>query len=109
MSRLCALLVADAQCCSHVQVEMDSLTVSWETSFHTGQVICVCLSLLFACLAICFHLGHVQAHTQAQRFATFSGLNEMFPGNGVQRGLTYVFSCLVGVSKMSVQSAATCK
>ncbi len=35
-------------------------------------------------------------------------LNEMFPGNGVQRGLRYVFSCLVGVSKMSVQSAATC-
>ncbi len=32
----------------------------------------------------------------------------MFPGNGVQQGLRYVFSCLVGVSKMSAQSAATC-
>ncbi len=29
--------------------------------------------------------------------------------NGVQRGLRYVFSCLVGVSKMSAQSAATCE
>ncbi|ROL40804.1 putative phospholipid-transporting ATPase IM [Anabarilius grahami] len=29
--------------------------------------------------------GHVQAQTGAQRFATFSGLNDMFPGNGVQR------------------------
>ncbi len=28
--------------------------------------------------------------------------------NGVQRGLRYVFSCLVGVSEMSTQSAATC-
>ncbi len=42
-------------------------------------------------------LGHVQAHTDAQRFATVSGLNDMFPGNGVQRGLRYVFSCLMGV------------
>ncbi len=25
----------------------------------------------------------------------------MFPGNGVQRGLRYVFSCLVDVSEMS--------
>ncbi len=55
-----------------------------------------------------FHQGHVQVHTGAQRFATVSGLNDMFPGNGVQRGLRYVFSCLVGVSKMSAQSAATC-
>ncbi len=53
-------------------------------------------------------LGHIQAHTGAQCFATVSGLNDMFPGNGVQRGLRYVFSCLVGVSKMSAQSAATC-
>ncbi len=53
-------------------------------------------------------LGHIQVHTGAQRFATVSGLNDMFPGNGVQRGLRYVFSCLVGVSKMSAQSAATC-
>ncbi len=52
--------------------------------------------------------GHIQVHTGAQRFATVSGLNDMFPGNGVQRGLRYVFSCLVGVSKMSAQSAATC-
>ncbi len=43
--------------------------------------------------------GHVQAQTAAQRFATVSGLNDMFPENGVQRGLRYVFSCLVGVSK----------
>ncbi len=43
-------------------------------------------------------LGHVQVPTGAQRFATVSGLNDMFPGNGVQRGLRYVFS-----------SAATCK
>ncbi len=53
------------------------------------------------------NLGHVQAHTGAQRFVTVSGLNDMFPGNGVQRGLRYVFSCLVGVSEMSAQSAAT--
>ncbi len=52
--------------------------------------------------------GHVQAHTVAQRFAMVSGLNETFPGNGVQWGLRYVFSCLVGVSKISAQSAATC-
>ncbi len=51
--------------------------------------------------------GHVQAQTGAQRFATDSGLNDMFPGNGVQWGLREVFSCLVGVSKMSAQSAAT--
>ncbi len=37
-------------------------------------------------------MGHVQAHTGAQRFATVSGLNEMCPGNGVQQGLRYVFS-----------------
>ncbi len=56
-------------------------------------------------------LGHVQAHTGPQRFATVLGLNDMFPGNGLQRcatGLRYVFSCLVGVSKMAAQSAATC-
>ncbi len=46
--------------------------------------------------------------TKSQRFATVSGLNDMFPGNGVQQGLRYVLSCLVGVSKMSAQSAATC-
>ncbi len=51
------------------------------------------------------HLGHIQV---AQRFATVSGLNDMFPGNGVQRCLRYVFSCLVGVSEMSAQSAAKC-
>ncbi len=32
-------------------------------------------------------LGHVQVHTGAQRFAMVSGLNDMFPGNGVQQGL----------------------
>ncbi len=53
-------------------------------------------------------MGHIQAHTGAQCFAMVSGLNDMFPGNGVQRGLRYVFSCLVGVSEMSEQSAATC-
>ncbi len=31
------------------------------------------------------YLGHVQVHTGAQRLATVSGLNDMFPGNGVQR------------------------
>ncbi len=39
--------------------------------------------------------------TRAQRFATVSGLNDMFPGNGVQRGLRYVFSfggCVRNVS-----------
>ncbi len=46
-------------------------------------------------------LGHVQAHTGAQRFATVSGLNDMFPENSVQRGLRCVFSCLVGVSEIS--------
>ncbi len=34
---------------------------------------------------------------ESTRFAMVSGLNDMFPGNGVQRGLKYVFSCLVGV------------
>ncbi len=29
--------------------------------------------------------GHVQAQTRAQRFATVSGLKDMFPGNGIQR------------------------
>ncbi len=53
-------------------------------------------------------LGHVQDHTGAQHFAMVSRFNDMFPGNGVQWGLRYVFSCLVGVSKMSAQSAATC-
>ncbi len=33
---------------------------------------------------------------QNQCFATVYGLNDMFTGNGVQRGLRYVFSCLVG-------------
>ncbi len=46
------------------------------------------------------NVGHIQAHTGSQHFDTVSGLNDMFPGNGVQRGLRYVFSCLVGVSKM---------
>ncbi len=38
------------------------------------------------------HQGNVYTHTGAQCFATISGLNDMFPGNGVQRGLRYVFS-----------------
>ncbi len=29
-------------------------------------------------------LGHIQAQTGAQHFATVSGLNNMFPGNGLQ-------------------------
>ncbi len=32
---------------------------------------------------------HIQAQTGAQRFAMVSGLNDMFPGNGVQRGLRF--------------------
>ncbi len=43
--------------------------------------------------------GHVQVHTGAQRFAIVSGLNDMFPLKRVQRGVGYVFSCLVGVVK----------
>ncbi len=35
----------------------------------------------------------------AQCFATVSGLNDMFPGNGVE----ICFSCLVGVSKLKYQ------
>ncbi len=60
------------------------------------------------------NLGHIQAHTGAQCFATVSGLNDMFPGNSVQQSLRnvfytfIVFSRLVGVSEMSAQSAATC-
>ncbi len=34
------------------------------------------------------HHGHVQALTGALRFATVSGLNDMFPGNGVHRYAT---------------------
>ncbi len=34
---------------------------------------------------------HVQAQTIAQRFATVSGLNDVFPRNSVQRGFRYVF------------------
>ncbi len=49
-------------------------------------------------------LGHVEA----QCFATVSGLNDRFLGNGVQQGLRYVLSCLVCVSEMSAQSAGTC-
>ncbi len=39
-------------------------------------------------------LWHVQAHTGAQHFATVSGLNDMFPGNGAQR-------CVKNVSPIS--------
>ncbi len=48
-------------------------------------------------------LGHVQVHTGAQRFATVSGLNDMFPGNGVQQGLRISNWDVKNVS----QSAAT--
>ncbi len=61
-------------------------------------------------LLLCYSwndLGHVQTHTGAQHFVTVSGLNDMFPGNGVQQAFRYVFSCLVGVSEMLDQSAAT--
>ncbi len=57
------------------------------------------------------HQGHVQALTGALRFATVSGLNDMFPGNGVHRyatGFEIRFLLFVGVSKTSAQSAATC-
>ncbi len=66
-----------------------------------SRVLCLVPHMLYV-------LGHIQAHSGAQRFATVSGWNDMFPGNCVQRGLRYVFSCLVGVTKMSAQSAATC-
>ncbi len=59
-------------------------------------------------LPSCKDQGQVQGHTGAQRFVTVSGLKDMFPGNGVQQCLRYVFFCLVGVPKMSAQSAATC-
>ncbi len=36
------------------------------------------------------NLGHVHAQTGAQRFAMVSGLNDMFPGNGVQWALRHV-------------------
>ncbi len=52
--------------------------------------------------------GYVQAHTGAQRFAMVSGLNDMFPGNGVQRcatGFEICFllygGCLKNVSPIS--------
>ncbi len=38
------LITADAQCCSLVQVKIDSLTVSWKTSFHKGHRY-MCLSV----------------------------------------------------------------
>ncbi len=51
------------------------------------------------CLSLNNSLAPQQGHIQTQRFAPVSGLNDMFPGNGVHRGLRYVFSCLVVVSK----------
>ncbi len=63
---------------------------------------------MFSCFNAHPIQGQVQAHTSAQRFATVSGLNDVFPGSSVQRSLRQVFSCLVSVSKMSAQSAATC-
>ncbi len=50
---------------------------------------------------IFFYLYWSGAHSssdtsEAQCFAMFFRLNYMFPGNGVQRGLTYVFSYFVG-------------
>lgn len=34
--------------------------------------------------------GQVQAQTGAQSFASVFGLNDMFPGKGVQRGLCFL-------------------
>ncbi len=48
--------------------------------------------------------GQVQVHTCVQRFATVSGLSDMFPGNGVQRSLRcfLLFSgCVKNVSPIS--------
>ncbi len=50
---------------------------------------------------IFFYLYWSGAHSssdtsEAQCFAMFFRLNDMFPGNGVQRGLRYVFSYFVG-------------
>ncbi len=65
------------------------------------QLGCASLATWGGMFTIWHHQGHVQAHTGAQRFATVSGLNYMFPGNGVQLGVQtgfrYFFSCLVGV------------
>ena len=54
------------------------------------------------------YLGHFQSENDVHRLATLSGLNDMFPWNGVQRALMYVFSPSVGVSEVITQSAATC-
>ncbi len=84
--------------------------LKWPNSFETLILWHFLLNLLFwisashvilANKASFEELVHVQAQTDAQYFDMVSGLNDMFPGNGVQRGLRYVFSCLVGVSKMS--------
>ncbi len=55
-----------------------------------------------------FTIWHHQGHVQAQRFATVSGLNDMFPGNGVQRcakGFEILFllfgGCVKNVSPIS--------
>ncbi len=66
-----------------------------------NHCVSLCHVVFFVFLSFIFEfslvVGHIQAQTGAQRFAKDSGLNNMFPGNGVQRGLIYVFSCLVGV------------
>ncbi len=54
-----------------------------------------------------FSQGHIQVHIGAQRLATVSGLNDMY-WKRCATGFEIVFSCLVGVSEMSAQSAATC-
>ncbi len=49
------------------------------------KIICIKLQKVWAICSVFVYLnqGHVQVHTGAQRFATVSGLNDMFPGNGV--------------------------
>lgn len=46
------------------------------------------------------HQGHVQSDNGVHRFATFSGLNGMFPQNGLLQSVTYLFWCLMVVSEV---------
>ncbi len=43
--------------------------------------------------------GQIQAHAGAQRFAMVSGLNDMFPGDGVRQSLRYVIFLFGGCVK----------
>ncbi len=53
--------------------------------------------------------GNVQAQTGVQRFATVSGFERHVSWKRCATGFEISFSCLVGVSKISAQSAATYK